>query len=195
LQTDRANVDSSHLPLIASGEQHNRVLAVDDCWQAENQGQLEFGREDSCARLHQLSASVLAAFDLKELPDLSYGCPSTQQQDELATTLWTNLCQPNGAWVTLHSCDSGSHRDCQSSVRASCKRLSVAISIQNRPCGNTSGYQWLHRLVWAVVYVFGVKRGIGNETLSEFFHILHLEGRIGVCAGYERKSSSSELPR
>jgi len=23
-------------------------------------------------------------------------------------------------------------------------------------------------------------RGIGNETLSEFFHILHLEGRIGV---------------
>jgi len=39
---------------------------------AENQGQLEFGREDS---LHQLSASVLAAFDLKELPDLSYGCP------------------------------------------------------------------------------------------------------------------------
>jgi len=43
-----------------------------------------------------------------------------------------------------------------------------------------SGYQWLHRLVWAVVYVFGVKRGIGNETLSEFFHILHLEGRIGV---------------
>jgi len=36
-------------------------------------------------------------------------------------------------------------------------------------------------------------RGIGNETLSEFFHILHLEGRIGVSqcpAGYERKSSS-----
>jgi len=31
-------------------------------------------------RSHQLSASVLAAFDLKELPDLSYGCPSTQQQ-------------------------------------------------------------------------------------------------------------------
>jgi len=42
-----------------------------------------------------------------------------------------------------------------------------------------SGYQWLHRLVWAVVYVFE-SRGIGNETLSEFFHILHLEGRIGV---------------
>lgn len=43
-----------------------------------------------------------------------------------------------------------------------------------------SGYQWLHRLVWTVVYVFGIKRGIGNETLSEFFQMLHLEGRIGV---------------
>lgn len=43
-----------------------------------------------------------------------------------------------------------------------------------------SGYQWLQRLVWAVVYVFGVKRGIGNETLSEFFHLVHLQERIGV---------------
>lgn len=43
-----------------------------------------------------------------------------------------------------------------------------------------SGYQWLHRLVWAVVYVFGVKHGIGNDTLSEFFHLVHLQGRIGV---------------
>jgi hypothetical protein len=41
-------------------------------------------------------------------------------------------------------------------------------------------YQWLHRLVWAVVYVFGVKRGIGNETLSEFFHLVRLDERIGV---------------
>jgi hypothetical protein len=43
-----------------------------------------------------------------------------------------------------------------------------------------SGHQWLQRLVWAVVYVFGVKHGIGNDTLSEFFHLLRLERRIGV---------------
>lgn len=43
-----------------------------------------------------------------------------------------------------------------------------------------SGSQWLHRLVWAVVYVFGVKRGLGNEALSEFFHLVHLQERIGV---------------
>jgi len=28
-----------------------------------------------------------------------------------------------------------------------------------------SGHQWLQGLVWAVVYVFGVKHGIGNDTL------------------------------
>ena len=43
-----------------------------------------------------------------------------------------------------------------------------------------SGYKWLQRLVWAVVYVFGVKHGIGNDTLSEFFQMLRLERHIGV---------------
>lgn len=42
-----------------------------------------------------------------------------------------------------------------------------------------SGQQWLRLLVWAVIYVFGIKQGIGNETLSEFFHLLHLR-HIGV---------------
>jgi len=50
-----------------------------------------------------------------------------------------------------------------------------------------SGYQWLHRLVWAVVYE---SRGIGNETLSEFFHILHLEGRIGVSNALQGTSAN-----
>jgi len=65
-------------------------------------------------------------------------------------------------------------------AKSSVHRLVQAIERRHQypesPCGNTRGYQWLHRLVWCM---FGVK-GIGNETLSEFFHILHLEGRIGV---------------
>jgi len=125
--------------------------------------------------------------------------PSTQQQDELATTLWTNLCQPNGAWVTLHSCDSGSHRDCQSSVHRLVQAIERRHQYPESPLWEHSGYQWLHRLVWAVVYVFGVKGGIGNETLSEFFHILHLEGRIGVspmpCRTSANRAADSELPR
>jgi hypothetical protein len=41
------------------------------------------------------------------------------------------------------------------------------------------GHQWLQGLVWAVVCIC-VKHGIGNDTLSEFFHLLRLERHIGV---------------
>ncbi len=30
------------------------------------------------------------------------------------------------------------------------------------------GYQWLRLLVFATVYIFGIKQGIGSEVLSEF---------------------------
>lgn len=43
-----------------------------------------------------------------------------------------------------------------------------------------SGHNWLRLLVWAVVYVFGIKHGIGNQALSEFFHLVRLERHIGV---------------
>src|ERR687894_3302426 len=41
------------------------------------------------------------------------------------------------------------------------------------------GRAWLIRLVVATLFVFGLKRGVGAETLSEFFSRLHLEGHIG----------------
>jgi DNA-binding transcriptional ArsR family regulator len=40
-----------------------------------------------------------------------------------------------------------------------------------------AGRTWLIRLVVATVFVFGLKRGVGAETLSEFFGRRHLEGR------------------
>jgi hypothetical protein len=43
------------------------------------------------------------------------------------------------------------------------------------------GRQWLRRLVVATLYIFGLKRGIGLDTLSEFFARLHLETQAG-CA-------------
>jgi hypothetical protein len=47
-----------------------------------------------------------------------------------------------------------------------------------------SGHQWLQGLAG-----MGVKHGIGNDTLSEFFHLLRLERHIGVSPsalqGYE----------
>ncbi|MGK7914586.1 MAG: DUF6399 domain-containing protein [Prochloraceae cyanobacterium] len=42
------------------------------------------------------------------------------------------------------------------------------------------GYQWLRLLVFATIYILGIKQGIGSEVLSEFFHLLRLNKQIGV---------------
>src|SRR5262249_49586842 len=42
-----------------------------------------------------------------------------------------------------------------------------------------AGRTWLLRLVVATLFVFGLKRGVGAETLSEFFGRLRLEGHVG----------------
>src|ERR671933_1618394 len=42
-----------------------------------------------------------------------------------------------------------------------------------------AGRAWLIRLVVATLFVFGLKRGVGAETLSEFFSRLHLEAQVG----------------
>jgi hypothetical protein len=41
------------------------------------------------------------------------------------------------------------------------------------------GYQWLVRLVIAVVYHFGIKQGVGAESLSAFFKAIHLDTQVG----------------
>jgi hypothetical protein len=41
------------------------------------------------------------------------------------------------------------------------------------------GHRWLIRLVVAVLYIFGLKRGVGAETMRAFFACLHLEQYVG----------------
>ena len=41
------------------------------------------------------------------------------------------------------------------------------------------GYQWLVRLVIAVVYHFGIKQGVGAESLSAFFKEIHVDTHVG----------------
>jgi hypothetical protein len=41
------------------------------------------------------------------------------------------------------------------------------------------GRRWLTRLVVAALYTFSLKRGVGLETISEFFTHLHLETQVG----------------
>ncbi|MDQ3960839.1 MAG: DUF6399 domain-containing protein [Pseudomonadota bacterium] len=41
------------------------------------------------------------------------------------------------------------------------------------------GRSWLIRLVVATLFIFGLKRGVGAETISEFFGRLRLEAHVG----------------
>ena len=41
------------------------------------------------------------------------------------------------------------------------------------------GRRWLIRLVVAVLYIFGLKRGVGAETMRAFFACLRLEQHVG----------------
>ena len=41
------------------------------------------------------------------------------------------------------------------------------------------GRRWLTRLVVATLYTFGLKRGVGVDTMSEFFARLRLETQVG----------------
>jgi IclR helix-turn-helix domain len=41
------------------------------------------------------------------------------------------------------------------------------------------GRHWLTRLVVATLYTFGLKRGVGLDTMREFFARLHLEMQVG----------------
>jgi len=41
-----------------------------------------------------------------------------------------------------------------------------------------AGRHWLTRLVGATLYTFGLKRGVGLDTMSEFFARLRLETHI-----------------
>src|SRR6266571_8246068 len=49
------------------------------------------------------------------------------------------------------------------------------------------GRDWLIRLVVATLFIFGLKRGVGAETISEFFGRLRLEAHIGCSPSALRR--------
>jgi hypothetical protein len=90
----------------------------------------------------------------------------------------------------------------QQSVRGLAERTGLSKSsvhrhlqaINRRDCYPESalweteaGRNWLIRLVVATLFVFGLKRGVGAETLSEFFSRLHLEAHVGCSPNALRK--------
>jgi hypothetical protein len=49
------------------------------------------------------------------------------------------------------------------------------------------GRTWLLRLVVATLFIFGFKRGVGADTISEFFGRLHLEAHVGCSPSALRR--------
>jgi len=71
--------------------------------------------------------------------------------------------------------------------KSSVDRHQKAIAQRNRypesPLWETpSGSEWLKLLVYAVVYHFGIKQGVGAESISEFLQAVHLEGHVALSA-------------
>ena len=68
--------------------------------------------------------------------------------------------------------------------KSSVHRLQQAIARRGRHPESwlwetEDGRGWLIRWVVATLYTFGLKRGVGLETMSEFFVRLHLETQVG----------------
>ena len=68
--------------------------------------------------------------------------------------------------------------------KSSVHRLQHAMEGRNRHPESwlwetEDGRQWLTRLVVATLYTFGLKRGVGLDTMSEFFARLHLATQVG----------------
>ena len=50
-----------------------------------------------------------------------------------------------------------------------------------------AGYQWLVRLVFGLIYYFGIKQGVGAESLSEFIQAIHLDTHVASSASTLRQ--------
>ncbi|MGB3296409.1 MAG: hypothetical protein WBB01_25775 [Phormidesmis sp.] len=50
-----------------------------------------------------------------------------------------------------------------------------------------AGTQWLKRLVFGLVYTFGIRQGVGAESLSEFIQAMHLDTHVASSASSLRQ--------
>ena len=120
--------------------------------------------------------------DLRADPTLTaFSMKIAQRCQKVFETLWPQgQCSTRNAAKRTGMSKSSLHRHKQAIER---RQTSPESSLWESP----EGYQWLVRLVWATIYCFGIKQGIGSESLSEFFKLLHLEQRIGVSPDCLRK--------
>src|SRR2546425_13313412 len=76
--------------------------------------------------------------------------------------------------------------------KSSVHRLTQAIARRDRSPESwlwetEDGRRWLTRLLAATLYPFGLKRGVGLETISEFFTHLRLATQVGCSPSALRR--------
>jgi hypothetical protein len=79
-------------------------------------------------------------------------------------------------------CDYGKQSVRQLAHQTSLSKSSVhrlRQAMERRSSSPEAGRQWLTRLVVATLYTFGLKRGVGVDTLSAFFVRLRLQHHLG----------------
>ena len=52
---------------------------------------------------------------------------------------------------------------------------------------SATGSKWLMRLVFGLVYYFGIKQGVGAESLSEYICAMHLDTHVASSASALRQ--------
>ena len=107
-----------------------------------------------------------------------------------------------GLWTTSVLIFNAMCTHGQQSVRGLAERIGLSKSsvhrhlqaINRRDCSPESswweteaGRHWLLRLVVATLFVFGLTRGVGAETRSEFCSHLHLEAHVGCSPNALRR--------
>lgn len=55
-----------------------------------------------------------------------------------------------------------------------------------------AGTQWLKRLVFGLVYYFGIKQGVGAESLSKFIQAIHLDTHVASSASTTSAQAACE---
>jgi hypothetical protein len=104
---------------------------------------------------------------------------------ERAQKVWQCLCEKSGQSLRAIAAATGIPK---SSVHRHVKAIERRQQYAESSLWETvEGGNWLRLLVFGVIYCLGIKAGIGADSLSAFFHLLHLENRIGCSASALRE--------
>ncbi|HSX79823.1 MAG TPA: DUF6399 domain-containing protein [Candidatus Saccharimonadia bacterium] len=101
---------------------------------------------------------------------------------EKSLRIFKCLCDHGGQGVRSIALQTGLSKSSVHRLRQAMERRDVHP--ESWLWETAEGRQWLTRLVVATLYTFGLKRGVGVDTMSAFFTRVHLDTQVGCspCA-------------